>query len=245
MLCATVAGGKVLTGCADGHVYVWQDRIVSRLLKGILPAYSDFLGSLHFCVQADPVSTSTSREMVWWEVLKESHRCLELCFCNLVSLAAHDNAVCCLDSSGDVWLSGDALGEVKVWSDSLTVLSSVSLPATIGGPVAITGLSLLIDKQRSSFIVGTAACDVFEVNRMSLKMVRIHGGHSASAVWALCGHPADRDVVVSCGDDRALRMWSMSTHKQVLASAMVRPLCVEWGPGMCLRVCMCLCSWVV
>jgi hypothetical protein len=90
---------------------------------------------------------------------------------------------------------------------------------------AVTSLSILCDHDRSSVLVGTASSDVYEMNRLTARVVLVHQAHSSAGVWALDAHPTDPDLMVTCGDDRTLRLWSVKGHKQVVARQMVR----GWG----------------
>jgi WD40 repeat protein len=44
--------------------------------------------------------------------------------------------------------------------------------------------------------------------------------HHTGELWGLCVHPLDPDLFVTCGDDRTLRIWSI-THRRVIRKAIL------------------------
>ncbi len=119
-------------------------------------------------------------------------------------------------------------GQIMVWAGSdFSSLGAFDLAAVVADrfrSATITSLSILCDHDRSSVLVATSSCDVYEVNRLTARVVLVHQAHACGGVWALAPHPTDPDVVVTCGDDRTLRLWSVKAHKQIVARQMVRGL---------------------
>ena len=163
-----MAGGRVLTGADDGSVLVWQDRLVSRTFPGT--SLFSFMIMMIFTTLIMRMSMSMNMVMMiftvvllilimkFWvsTVLQTGVAELYVSPCQGSCLrsqalavrvalvcfppSAHRGSVRCMDSAGDVFVTGDVLGEVKVWSGgSLELMSTYDVAATTGRPVAVNG----------------------------------------------------------------------------------------------------------
>lgn len=68
---------------------------------------------------------------------------------------------------------------------------------------------------RSVILVGTKSADVYEITRLTGKMAQLSTGHCTDEVWGLAPHPTNPDIFITCGDDKTVRLWSVSRKRQL------------------------------
>jgi microtubule-associated protein-like 6 len=80
----------------------------------------------------------------------------------------------------------------------------------------------MLDKHRSTVLVGTKSCDVYEVNRLTGRMAQLSTAHCSDELWGLAPHPSNPDLFLTAGDDKTVRLWSVSRKRQLAMVALVR-----------------------
>lgn len=151
------------------------------------------------------------------------------------AISAHERTVNSLHSTGDFMVSGSKDGTVKVWGkgSDIALLSQFDLATARPLPMnsSIRSVRLSVDKLRSTILIGTKSSDIYELRRLTGACVQVSSAHAVDEVWGLAPHPTNADVYISCGDDKTIRLWSVSKKRQLAAVVHENTMrAVSWSP---------------
>ena len=157
---------------------------------------------------------------------------------------AHEGEIWCIASSGEVIVTGGEDGYVRVWNIELNCIGARSFPVndmSTGSPVninwSIRSLSC-IELRHSSLRVAlvTEDCRMYTFalpgagNNATEHLIQ--EAHHSKELCSMSPSPINDDIFVTGGDDRTLRIWSISTlsvtQRRQLPS-MIRAIC--WSPN--------------
>jgi WD40 repeat protein len=152
------------------------------------------------------------------------------------TITAHERTVNALHSTGDLLVSGAKDGTVKVWGGGADVvlLSQYDLNTALPKPVnlSVRSVKLFGDRLRSTILVGTKSSDVYEVVRLTGKLTQLSTAHCVDEVWGLAPHPTNADVFVTAGDDKTVRLWSVSRKRQLAMVVQENSMRVSFCDGL-------------
>ncbi|GLE04677.1 hypothetical protein PINS_up013656 [Pythium insidiosum] len=149
-------------------------------------------------------------------------------------LHAHASAVNVLHAlpSGAGLLSGGKDGKVRVWSKRLEPGATFDVDAL--GSIAPKVRSLVSSPDGGAkLLVATAGAELFEIaasDGSNLHFGAMLCGHFAFELHGLATHPTRRECATA-GDDRSVRVWDLSAHRQLRMAAFDAPSrCCAYSP---------------
>ena len=218
--------GYVLASGGRFHQKFWY--IDGRCLNANYPDYDpkQKIGTL-LCgtsVGHDFVSGSTSGHLFVWHGRKLNRM-----------VRAHELGVSCIWACDKGVVTAAKDGMIKLWSTVFEhirsfMLTDADVPPVVGSVRSIdAGLStdgLNITK----ILASTAGGEVYEIAARSGGICLVHESHYVGELWGLCVHPTDPDLFCTTGDDRTIRVWSISA-KRLLRKAILdcTARCVAWS----------------
>lgn len=151
-------------------------------------------------------------------------------------IRAHELGVTCLSSCEAGMVSAAKDGVIKLWTVDLEHIRSFFLSEADVPPLlkCVRSLDVLLSPC-STYIIqvlaATASGEVFEVATKSGSICLLHEAHFSGELWGLCMHPTDPDQFVTTGDDKTIRVWSIS-QRRLLRKAVIdcSSRCVSWSP---------------
>jgi WD40 repeat protein len=138
---------------------------------------------------------------------------------------AHELGVSCIWSSPCGAITGSKDGVIKQWSLDLEhmhtfSLSDADIPPVLSCLRSIDASLTLEDDAIARILATTAGGEIYEIAARSGSTSLVHEAHNSGELWGLCTHPTDPDVFVTCGDDKTVRVWSIS-HRRLLRKAVL------------------------
>jgi len=144
---------------------------------------------------------------------------------------AHTASVNCLYSTSKGVASGGKDGYVKLWDPSLNKIAEFCMHEATPKPYRPPVRAVVWDVPTNKILVGTKGSEIYEIAKDSKRTVLLNEGHCAHELWGLSMHPKDPDLFATCGDDKTVRVWSISKRKLVkkaVLDSMARAL--AWSP---------------
>jgi len=215
----------VITGGVR-HVTFWQ--CTGRLLvpyAGIFGKKGRIQPVVSCCVYDNKVITGTATGHLYVWTDRTVTR----------AIAAHEKTVNSLHSSGDLLVSASKDGTVKVWGGGpdIALISQFDLNTVSPKPLnlSIRSAKIRTDKLRSTLLLATKSSDVYSLNRLTGVCTLLSSSHCTDELWGLAPHPTNPDVYITCGDDRTIRLWSVS-GKRLLATVVHDNTmrAINWSP---------------
>lgn len=194
-----------MTGMATGHLYVWEGRSVYRALYG----YEGTVNSMH---SVNPLATSDTMS-------KAFDGAPEMEIAPTVTML---NPGC---------VTGGKDGHVKLWSRDMTPLGDFDVSEAQPVSFKPSVRSVFWDINQNKVLVGTRGSEIYELSCHGGNTMLLHEAHCDNELFALATHPTDPDRFVTGGDDKTVRVWSISKQCVVGKSLMdssVKPVC--WSP---------------
>ncbi|KAG6968545.1 hypothetical protein JG688_00005760 [Phytophthora aleatoria] len=121
-------------------------------------------------------------------------------------------------------LSGGKDGKVRIWSRHLEPGAQFDLVALGSSSPRVRSLVASPDGG-AKLLIATAGAEIFEIassDGANLHFGPVVCGHSAFQLHGLAIHPLRRECC-SAGDDRTVRVWDLSAHRQLRISALDAP----------------------
>ena len=88
------------------------------------------------------------------------------------------------------------------------------------GPVMSVGRVLMV----------TESGEMYEMAGKSGSITIVHEAHSTGQLHGLSAHPSDSDLFASCGDDRTVRVWSVSLRRLLRKAVLdCTARCLAWS----------------
>ena len=150
-------------------------------------------------------------------------------------IRAHEKGVSSVWACGKGFVSGSKDGVIKLWTLALEHIRSFMLadgdvPPVLGGVRSVDGALSDDGKAISRILVGTAGGEVYEIATRSGNVTLLHESHFEGELHGLCVHPRDPDTFATVGDDKTIRVWSIST-KRLLRKAILdcTSRCISWS----------------
>jgi microtubule-associated protein-like 6 len=80
-------------------------------------------------------------------------------------------------------------------------------------------------------LVATMSSEIYEVSAKSGTLCLLQECHYSGEIWGLGVHPTDPDVFATAGDDKTIRVWSIS-HKRIIRKAVLdcTARCINFSP---------------
>lgn len=171
------------------------------------------------------VSGSTSGHLyVWWG--RKLNRVIR----------AHELGVSSIWSSDCGFITASKDGVIKNWTLEFEHVRSFNLRDADTPPLmtVIRSVDAALSLGRDAItrvLVGTASGEIYEIAARSGNVCLVHEAHYIGELWGLCVHPTDADVFATAGDDKSVRIWSVS-HRRVLRKAVLdcTARCINWSP---------------
>jgi microtubule-associated protein-like 6 len=123
---------------------------------------------------------------------------------------AHTSSVNSLYSTAKGLVSGGKDGYVKLWDNSLNKLQEYNLAEATPKPYRACVRSVVWDMASNKILVGTKGSEIYEISKGSKRTVLLNQGHCSGELWGLAMHPTDSDLLATSGDDKTVRVWSIS-----------------------------------
>ncbi len=140
-------------------------------------------------------------------------------------IRAHELGVTCIWSCDKGMITTSKDGMIKLWSLDLEHIRSFSLSDADIPPVMVSIRSLhgglsTDNSTITRILVGTAGGETYEIAARSGNICLVHEGHFTGELWGLTTHPTNSDVFATVGDDKTIRVWSLS-HRRLLRKAVL------------------------
>jgi len=209
------------------HLKFW--RLQGRCLNSYYPEYDrSFKLSTLLCgcaVGSKFASGSVSGHLFIWNGRKLDR-----------AIRAHELGVTCLWSSAVGALSCSKDGVIKQWTldfdhvRSFTV-AEADVPPVLNRILSLDGRLSPAGDFINCALVCSSSGEVYEVSAKTGSMTLVHEGHYSGQLWGLCVHPSDPDLFATTGDDRTIRIWSVSARR-LLRKAVIdcSARTVNWSP---------------
>merc|ERR1712100_755682 len=136
-----------------------------------------------------------------------------------------------LSSTTKGLVSGGKDGTIKLWDNSLNKIQEYSMNDATPKPYRSCVRSVMWDVAMNKILVGTKGSEIYEISKDSKRTILLNEGHCADELWGLSTHPANDDLFVTAGDDKTVRIWSISKRrmlKKAVLDTMARA--VDWSP---------------
>jgi WD40 repeat protein len=143
------------------------------------------------------------------------------------TVKGHKGSVISLYSCTHGVLSGGKDCRIRLWTHRLEPGSTFDLSSFGANPVI---RSVCMSPDGTSILVGTRACEIYEISAVDGSDLRgglITSAHSSGCLRGVAVHPK-RHEFITVGDDRRLRLWDMNTKtllKVATFDAEVRCVC--------------------
>jgi microtubule-associated protein-like 6 len=218
--------GFILASGGRFHQKFW--RVNGRCLNAVYAEYDakQKIGTL-LCgssVGTNFVSGSTGGHLFLWRGRKLDR-----------IVRAHELGVSCVWACDQGMVTTSKDGMVKLWSLELEHLRSFMLQDADVPPVipCIRSLdvSLSLDgKVITRILVATSGGEIYEISAKSGNTCLVHESHYSGELWGLCTHPTNPDLFATCGDDKTIRIWSISARR-LLRKAVIDSTarCISWS----------------
>ncbi|OWZ14376.1 Microtubule-associated protein [Phytophthora megakarya] len=154
-------------------------------------------------------------------------------------LYAHAAAVTTLYVFAGGVLSGGKDGKVRVWSRRLEPGAQFDL-VTLGSSAPRIRSLVASPDGGAKLLIATAGAEIFEIassDGANLHFGPVVCGHSEFQLHGLAVHPLRRECC-SVGDDRTVRVWDLSVHRQIRIASLDAPAraCVYSPDGLSIAV---------
>ena len=219
-------GGYALASGGRFHQKFWN--INGRCLNANYPEYDakQRIGTLlcgtsvghHF------VSGSTSGHLFIWNGRKLNRM-----------IRAHELGVSCIWSCAVGVVTSAKDGLIKLWTAEFIHVRSFMLADADVPPVlpCVRSLDAYLSMDGTSItriLASTSAGEIYELAARSGNISLVHESHYAGELWGLCVHPTNPDLFVTTGDDKTVRIWSISANR-LLRKALLdcTARCVSWA----------------
>ena len=143
----------------------------------------------------------------------------------------HQSSVNSLYATNKGLVSGGKDGSVKLWDNSLNKIQEYSMGDATPKPYRSVVRSVMWDVPMNKILVGTKGSEIYEISKDSKRTILLNEGHCADELWGLSMHPTNEDLFVTAGDDKTVRVWSISKRrmlKKAVLDTMARA--VDWSP---------------
>jgi len=181
LLCGTSVGHTFVSGATSGHLYVWDGRKLSRMVR------------------------------------------------------AHELGVTCIWACDKGVVTSAKDGLIKMWSTEFEhirsfMLSDADVPPVVASVRSLDAFMSLDGNNIIRILASTAGGEIYEIAARSGNTCLVHESHYVGELWGLCVHPTDPDLFVTTGDDKSIRVWSISAHR-LLRKALLdcTARCVSWS----------------
>ncbi|RLN88463.1 hypothetical protein BBJ28_00007707 [Nothophytophthora sp. Chile5] len=225
----TVLGGpSQFVTCGRRHLFFWTRERDARYtsphalfarLPGVLGRKAKVqtllaLAALPGDTQGGGMLAGTARGQI---LLFEGRNCVRV-------LHAHAAAVTVLHAFAGGVLSGGKDGKVRVWSRRLEPGAQFDLMALGSSEPRVRSLAASPDGG-VKLLIATAGAEIFELassDGANLHFGPVVCGHAAFQLHGLATNPL-RHECCSVGDDRTVRVWDLSTHRQLRVALLDAP----------------------
>lgn len=206
------------TKCTDGYILASGGRfhqkfwyVDGRCLNANYPEYDakQKIGTL-LCgtsVGHTFVSGSTSGHLFVWNGRKLNRM-----------VRAHELGVTCIWACDQGVVTAAKDGMVKLWTTVFEhirsfMLSDADVPPIIGSVRSIDGFLSTDGSAITKILASTAGGEIYEIAARSGGICLVHESHYVGELWGLCTHPTNPDLFCTVGDDRTIRVWSISARR--------------------------------
>jgi microtubule-associated protein-like 6 len=153
----------------------------------------------------------------------------------LKMMRAHEQGVSALWGGAVGVVSASKDGMIKHWNHKVEHIKSLSLSDADVPPLSPVvrscdaALTIKADEPNRA-LVATSSGEIYEVALKSGGICLMQESHFKGELWGLGMHPTDPDLFATSGDDRTIRIWSVS-HKRIIRKAVLdcTARCVSWS----------------
>ena len=151
-------------------------------------------------------------------------------------IRAHELGVSCIWACAVGVVTSAKDGLIKLWTPEFVHLRSFMLADADVPPVIPCVRSL--DAQLSiegdaitRILASTSAGEIYELAARSGNICLVHESHYTGELWGLGMHPTDPDLFVTTGDDKTVRIWSISANRLIRKALLdCTARCAGWSP---------------
>ncbi|TYZ67415.1 hypothetical protein PybrP1_003217 [[Pythium] brassicae (nom. inval.)] len=212
--------------CGQRHLFFWaresDDRYTSEhplffKRRGVLGRKTKVQTLLSLAtLPNDPnfVLAGTARGQI---LLFEGRNCMKV-------LHAHASAVNVLHSFAGGMLSAGRDGKIRLWSKRMEPGAQFDMEALGSVSSRVRSVSASPDGG-AKFLVATAGAEIFEIatsDGSNLHFGAMLCGHFAHELHGLAVNPLKKEFCTT-GDDRTIRIWDMSSHRQIRMTMLEAP----------------------
>ena len=126
-------------------------------------------------------------------------------------------------------------GLIKLWSPVFEhirsfMLADADVPPVIGSVRSIDAFLSTDGSAITRILASTSGGEIYELAARSGGICLVHESHYNGELWGLCVHPTNPDLFVTTGDDKSIRIWSVSARR-LLRKALLdcTARCVTWS----------------
>jgi len=116
-------------------------------------------------------------------------------------------------------------GLIKLWSPVFEhirsfMLADADVPPVIGSVRSVDAFLATDGSAITRILASTAGGEIYEIAARSGGISLVHESHYNGELWGLCVHPKNADLFCTVGDDKSVRVWSVSS-KRLLRKALL------------------------
>lgn len=129
-------------------------------------------------------------------------------------------------------VTGGRDGHVKLWARDMTPLADFDM-GSVATPTSFNPVvrSVCWDATHHRILVGTRAAEIYELSTVGGRTLLLHEGHCDDQLFGLVTHPTNPDLYATGGDDKTIRIWSVSKRAVVAKTLMDTPVkALAWSP---------------
>ena len=151
-------------------------------------------------------------------------------------IRAHELGVSCIWACAVGVVTAAKDGLIKLWSPEFVHLRSFMLADADVPPVipCVRSIDAYLSMEGdviTRILASTSAGEIYELAARSGNICLVHESHYTGELWGLGMHPTDPDLFVTTGDDKTVRIWSISANRLIRKALLdCTARCAGWSP---------------
>mgnify|MGYP003386685088 CR=1 FL=1 len=152
------------------------------------------------------------------------------------TIRAHELAVTSIWASTVGVITAGKDGMITQWTTEFEhvrsfALADADVPPLLSKIRSVDAALSLDSNGITRILASTAGGELYEIAAKSGNISLVQECHYNGELWGLCVHPTDPDLFVTAGDDKTIRVWSI-TNKRLIRKAVLdcTARSVAWSP---------------